>query len=64
MSAPVVATPPVVPARCVRVGRWEQVVRCPYCDGVVGGLLAGCSEVRCVSADIADDHRQARREDV
>ncbi|MGC4886757.1 hypothetical protein [Micromonospora sp. DT227] len=44
--------------------RRESTVRCPHCGDPVDGLLAGCSKTACLAVDIADDHRQARREDV
>lgn len=36
---------------------------CPTCRGHVASLLAGCPKPECRSADLAEDHRMARRED-
>ncbi len=44
--------------------RREPTARCPHCGDRVDGLLAGCPKPACLSADIAADRRQARREDV
>lgn len=44
--------------------RREPLVRCPHCEDPIDGQLAGCRKPACLSADIADDHRLARREDV
>ncbi|MFG1872202.1 winged helix-turn-helix domain-containing protein [Micromonospora arborensis] len=51
----------------VRVGAGEQctpsLAICPTCRGRVASLLTGCPKAECRAADLAEDHRMARRED-
>ncbi|WP_033338993.1 hypothetical protein [Catenuloplanes japonicus] len=42
----------------------QQSVTCPYCQRPVAGLLSGCEQPACVSAEIAADARFQRAVDL
>jgi hypothetical protein len=47
--------PPVLRGATIAVPLTRQTVFCPYCDGPVAGLLAGCDKPDCRRAELDAD---------
>lgn len=49
--------------RTRRARRRRQLVTCPHCRTRLPGLLAGCQEPACLTADLNHDDAIDRRDD-